>query len=165
MGKIIGGGLPVGAYGGRKEIMSMLAPIGPVYQAGTLSGNPLAMAAGLAMLKTLNCNANFYADLEAKAARLETGLKKNLERTGHKAVINRIGSMMTLFFTELTEVKSFEQVMKSDKDKYARYFHLCLQSGVYLGPSQFEAFFVSAAHTNEDIDRTIALSLEALKQL
>lgn len=165
MGKIIGGGLPVGAYGGRKEIMSMLAPLGPVYQAGTLSGNPLAMAAGIAMLKTLNGTPIFYADLEAKAARLEAGLKKNLELSGQKGIINRVGSMMTLFFTDLAEVKTFEQVMQSDKDKYARYFHLCLQAGVYLGPSQFEAFFVSAAHTNEDIDRVIELSLVALKQL
>ncbi len=165
MGKIIGGGLPVGAYGGRKEIMSMLAPIGPVYQAGTLSGNPLAMAAGIQMLKTLKNTPNFYADLDAKGARLEAGIRKNLELTGQKAVINRVGSMMTVFFTDLAEVKTFDDVMKCDTEKYAKYFRLSLESGVYLGCSQFEAFFVSAAHTEADIDRTIELNLTALKQL
>ncbi len=164
MGKIIGGGLPVGAYGGRKEIMSQLAPMGPVYQAGTLSGNPLAMAAGIAMLKTLN-TPNFYQELEAKAARLEAGLKKNLELSGQKGIINRVGSMMTLFFTDLEKVTTFSEVMQSNTEKYAKYFQLSLESGVYLGCSQFEAFFVSAAHTNEDIDKVIALSLKTMKKL
>jgi len=164
MGKIIGGGLPVGAYGGRKEIMSMLAPLGPVYQAGTLSGNPLAMAAGIAMLKELN-KPGFYAELERKAARLEKGLKENLEKTGQKAVINRIGSLMTLFFNEATTLESFDEVMKSDSEKYGRYFRAALNSGIYLAPSQFEAAFVSNAHSDEDIDTTIKASLLALQQL
>jgi glutamate-1-semialdehyde 2,1-aminomutase len=164
MGKIIGGGLPVGAYGGKKEIMSMLAPLGPVYQAGTLSGNPLAMAAGIAMLKELN-KPGFYAELERKAARLEKGLKENLKQTGHKAVINRVGSLMTMFFNEAAKLESFDEVMKSDSEKYGRYFRMALESGIYLAPSQFEAAFVSAAHSDEDIDATIKASLLALQQL
>jgi glutamate-1-semialdehyde 2,1-aminomutase len=164
MGKIIGGGLPVGAYGGKKEIMSMLAPLGPVYQAGTLSGNPLAMAAGIAMLKELN-KPDFYAELERKAAKLEKGLKENLAKTGHKAVINRVGSLMTLFFTDLEKLESFDDVMKSDSEKYARYFRMALNSGIYLAPSQFEAAFVSNAHSDEDIEITLQASLLALQQL
>ena len=164
MGKIIGGGLPVGAYGGKKEIMSMLAPVGPIYQAGTLSGNPLAMAAGITMLKELN-KPDFYAELERKAVRLENGLKANLEQTGHKAVINRVGSLMTLFFNEAEKLESFDEVMTSDSEKYGRYFRMALESGIYLAPSQFEAAFVSAAHSNEDIDNTIKASLLALQQL
>ena len=164
MGKIIGGGLPVGAYGGKKEIMSMLAPVGPIYQAGTLSGNPLAMAAGIAMLKELN-KPGFYAELERKAAKLEKGLKENLEKTGQKAVINRVGSLMTLFFNEAETLESFDEVMTSDSEKYGRYFRMALESGIYLAPSQFEAAFVSAAHSDEDIDTTIKASLLALQQL
>ncbi|MDP4201809.1 MAG: glutamate-1-semialdehyde 2,1-aminomutase [Bacteroidota bacterium] len=165
LGKIIGGGLPVGAYGGKKEIMDMLAPNGPVYQAGTLSGNPLAMAAGLAMLKTLNETPNFYDELERKAKRLEEGLKANLEKTGVKGIINRVGSLMTLFFTESAQVTSFEEAMTSDTKKYADYFKTSLDSGIYQAPSQFEAMFISQAHTDEDIDRCIAASLEAMKKL
>ena len=164
MGKIIGGGLPVGAYGGKKEIMSMLAPVGPIYQAGTLSGNPLAMAAGIAMLKELN-KPGFYAELERKAAKLEKGLKENLEKTRHKAVINRVGSLMTLFFNEAETLESFDEVMTSDSEKYGRYFRMALESGIYLAPSQFEAAFVSAAHSDEDINTTIKASLLALQQL
>ena len=164
MGKIIGGGLPVGAYGGKKEIMSMLAPLGPVYQAGTLSGNPLAMAAGIAMLKELN-KPGFYVELERKAAKMEKGLKENLAKTGHKAVINRVGSLMTLFFTDLEKLESFDDVMKSDSGKYARYFRMALNSGIYLAPSQFEAAFVSNAHSDEDIEITLQASLLALQQL
>ncbi|GAT61567.1 glutamate-1-semialdehyde 2,1-aminomutase [Paludibacter jiangxiensis] len=165
LGKIIGGGLPVGAYGGKKEIMDMLAPNGPVYQAGTLSGNPLAMAAGLAMLKTLNETPGFYEELERKAKRLEEGLKANLEKTGVKGIINRVGSLMTLFFTESAQVTSFDEAMTSDTKKYADYFKTSLDSGIYQAPSQFEAMFISQAHTDEDIDRCIAASLEAMKKL
>ncbi|MDD4991629.1 MAG: glutamate-1-semialdehyde 2,1-aminomutase [Paludibacter sp.] len=164
MGKIIGGGLPVGAYGGKKEIMSMLAPLGPVYQAGTLSGNPLAMAAGIAMLKELN-KPGFYAELERKAAKMEEGLKENLAKTGHKAVINRVGSLMTLFFNDSEKIESFDDVMKSDGEKYARYFRMALNAGIYLAPSQFEAAFVSNAHSDEDIEITLKASLLALQQL
>lgn len=163
LGKIIGGGLPVGAYGGRKEIMDMLAPIGPVYQAGTLSGNPLAMAAGLAMLTTIKETPNFHAELERKAARLEAGLKANLKATGTNGVVNRVGSMMTLFFTDNQTVISFDEAMKSDTKKYAQYFRDSLEAGIYLAPSQFEAMFVSAAHTDEEIDTCIAASLKALQ--
>ncbi|MDA3952383.1 MAG: glutamate-1-semialdehyde 2,1-aminomutase [Bacteroidales bacterium] len=165
LGKIIGGGLPVGAYGGKKEIMDNLAPAGAVYQAGTLSGNPLAMAAGLETLKIMNETDGFYDKLEEKAARLEKGLLDNIEKTGTKAIINRVGSLMTMFFTDLKEVKSFEDAMKSDTEKYAKYFNIALESGVYLAPSQFECAFISAAHTDEDIDKTIEANYIALKQL
>ncbi len=165
LGKIIGGGLPVGAYGGRKEIMGKLAPEGPVYQAGTLSGNPLAMAAGKVMLSTLKNNPSIYNELERKAAKLEAGIKANLTKTGVSGVINRIGSMMTLFFTEEKEVKSFDQAMKSDTGKYASYFKKSLESGIYLAPSQFECLFVSDAHTDDDIAAIIAANEQALKSL
>lgn len=165
LGKIIGGGLPVGAYGGKKEIMENLAPGGAVYQAGTLSGNPLAMAAGLETLKIMNQTDGFYEKLEEKAIRLENGLLDNIKKTGTKAIINRVGSLMTMFFTDLKEVKSFDDAMKSDTDKYAKYFKLALESGIYLAPSQFECAFISAAHTDEDIDKTIEANLAALKQL
>ena len=165
LGKIIGGGLPVGAYGGKAEIMNQLAPEGPVYQAGTLSGNPLAMAAGKVMLKTLNENPDIYSELERKAAKLEKGLRDNLNKTGVPGIINRIGSMMTLFFTQETEVKSFDQAMTSDTGCYARYFKKSLESGIYLAPSQFECLFVSDAHTDADIDCIIAASENALKSL
>ena len=163
LGKIIGGGLPVGAYGGKKEIMDMLAPDGPVYQAGTLSGNPLAMAAGLAMLRTLNETPGFYAELERKAARLEAGLKANLEKTGIKGVVNRVGSLQTLFFTERKQVTSFSEAMTADAAIYADYFRQSLENGIYLAPSQFEALFISQAHTDADIDQCIAVSLKALE--
>ncbi len=165
LGKIIGGGLPVGAYGGKAEIMDMLAPDGPVYQAGTLSGNPLAMAAGLAMLKVLNETPNFYEDLEKTAIRLEAGLKANLEKTGTPGLINRVGSLMTLFFTEKESVTSFDDAMASDTEKYAKYFRESLESGIYLAPSQFEAMFASRAHSEEDIDACIAASLSAMEKL
>jgi glutamate-1-semialdehyde 2,1-aminomutase len=165
LGKIIGGGLPVGAYGGRKDIMKMLAPSGPVYQAGTLSGNPLAMTAGIVMLKTLNDNPSIYAELDRKASMLESGLKDNLAKTGVKGIINRAGSLLTLFFNDLDKIESFDDVMKSDKDKYGRYFRMSLESGIYLAPSQFEAAFVSHAHSDEDIKKTLEASLEAMKKL
>ena len=165
LGKIIGGGLPVGAYGGRKEIMDMLAPIGPVYQAGTLSGNPLAMAAGITMLKLIRDTPDFYSELERKAALLEAGIRKNMEITGVKGIINRVGSMMTFFFTNETQITSFDEAMKSDADKYARYFKISLESGIYLAPSQYECLFISYAHSDKDIDAIIAANLEALKNL
>ncbi len=165
LGKIIGGGLPVGAYGGRKEIMEKLAPAGPVYQAGTLAGNPLAMAAGLAMLKILDETPYFYEELERKAAFLEKGIKENLKTTGINAVINRAGSLMTLFFTDLKEINSYEDAMKSNAARYAEYFGLSLENGIYLAPSQYEAAFVSAAHTDEILKTVLSKNLEALKQL
>lgn len=165
LGKIIGGGLPVGAYGGRKEIMEMMAPAGPIYQAGTLSGNPLAMAAGIAMLKLIKETSDFYPSLERKAAKLEEGFKQNLRETGVKAVINRVGSMMTMFFTGEPKVTSLEEAMKSDTEKYAEYFRLCLESGIYVAPSQFECLFVSYAQSDEDIERTITANRKALEEL
>jgi glutamate-1-semialdehyde 2,1-aminomutase len=165
LGKIIGGGLPVGAYGGRKEIMQQMAPEGPIYQAGTLSGNPLAMAAGYTTLSIMNSDVDFYNKLNAKAKRLEDGILANLKETGVPAVFNRVGSMMTLFFNPLQQISTYGEAMQSDRQKYASYFKMALESGIYLAPSQFEAAFVSTAHTNEDIDLAIAANLEALKKL
>lgn len=165
LGKIIGGGLPVGAYGGSKEIMDMIAPSGPVYQAGTLSGNPLAMAAGIAMLSMIEETEDLYDEMERKAARLEQGIRENLEATGVKGVINRVGSMMTLFFTESKQVTNLEEAMTADTQKYAEFFRLSLESGIYLAPSQFECLFVSYAHTDEEIDHILAANLGALRSM
>ncbi|RMH74607.1 MAG: glutamate-1-semialdehyde-2,1-aminomutase [Calditrichaeota bacterium] len=163
LGKIIGGGLPVGAYGGKAEIMDYVAPAGPVYQAGTLSGNPLAMRAGLETLRAID-RPGFYEELEAKAARLETGLRENLRRLELELYLTRVGSMGCLFFTA-EKVTDYETATRADTQRYARYFRAMLEEGVYLAPSQFEAMFVSAAHTEEDIDRTIEASYRALKKL
>ncbi len=165
LGKIIGGGLPVGAYGGPKEIMEHLAPAGPIYQAGTLSGNPLAMAAGLATLKIIDETPGFHDNLEAKSAKLEAGLRENLKQTGHKGVINRVGSMITLFFTESEQVKSFDDASTSDTEKFGKYFRAMLEQGIYLPPSQYEAAFIPASITDEEIEKTIEASLQALKML
>ncbi|MCL3779108.1 glutamate-1-semialdehyde-2,1-aminomutase [Prolixibacteraceae bacterium JC049] len=165
LGKIIGGGLPVGAYGGKAEIMDHLAPNGPVYQAGTLSGNPMAMAAGLTTLKILNETPGFYEDLEEKAAALEAGMRDNLNRLNLPGVINRVGAMFTSFFTENEQVNSFADVLTCDTDLFAKHFNLLLSKGVYMAPSQFEAGFVSAAHTMDDIQFTVEKSFEALKEL
>lgn len=165
LGKIIGGGLPVGAYGGKQEIMDLLAPKGPVYQAGTLSGNPLAMAAGITTLRLLEETPGFYETLEKTSALLEEGLKNNLKELKMKGVINRVGSMFTLFFTEEDRVNSFADVMKCNTGFFGNYFKLSLDSGIYLAPSQFEAGFISAAHTKEDIEKTIKASYSALKKL
>lgn len=164
-GKIIGGGLPVGAYGGRADIMAMLAPDGPVYQAGTLSGNPLAMAAGLATLSEINNTPNFYQNLEAKAAKLEKGILDNIACLGISATIVRVGSMMTLYFTDRKEIQSFDDVMTCDTELFGRYFNGMLEEGIYLAPSQFEAFFVSAAHTDADIEKTIQANYNVLKSI
>jgi glutamate-1-semialdehyde 2,1-aminomutase len=165
LGKIIGGGLPVGAYGGKREIMEMLAPAGPVYQAGTLSGNPLAMSAGLTTLKIIDETPDFHKKLEEKSARLEKGFRENLDSEDIQAVINRVASMMTVFFTDLKEVKSFDDANKSDTERFKKYFHLMLQQGIYLPPSQFEAAFLTAALTDEDIEKTLQANKKALKAL
>jgi glutamate-1-semialdehyde 2,1-aminomutase len=162
MGKIIGGGLPVGAYGGRKEIMKKLAPEGPVYQAGTLSGNPLAMAAGLTALNILNDNPEIYGRLEQKAMKLAEGFRKNIAETSTKALVNQIGSMLTLFFNDGRQVTSYAEAAASDTKRFAQYFRLSLESGLYLAPSQFECGFVSDAHTDTDIDYAIKANREAL---
>lgn len=163
LGKVIGGGLPVGAYGGRREIMEMVAPTGPVYQAGTLSGNPLAMAAGYATLQELG-KSGIYEQLEAKSARLEEGFRKNAEEVGIPYHINRVGSMVCLFFTG-EKVVSYTQAKQSDTQRFARYFRLMLEQGVLLPPSQFEGMFISTAHSDEDIERTIEANRNSLKQL
>jgi glutamate-1-semialdehyde 2,1-aminomutase len=163
MGKVIGGGLPVGAYGGKAEIMDRVAPAGPVYQAGTLSGNPLAVAAGLAMLRRLQ-KENPYSKLEALGARLEHGLVNAAKSAGVAARVNRAGSMFTLFFTD-KDVFDFDSAKTCNIDRFNRYFHSMLDQGIYLPPSQFEAAFISAAHTDADIDRTIEAASKALKGL
>ena len=160
-GKIIGGGLPVGAFGGKREIMEKLAPMGPVYQAGTLSGNPLAMAAGFAALTHIKENPGIYDLLEEKTDRLETGFRENLEKLGKAYRINRIGSMISMFFTE-QPVYDLESAMKSDTALYAKFFHGMLDRGIYLPPAQFESWFLSTALTDDDIERTIKAHYESL---
>jgi glutamate-1-semialdehyde 2,1-aminomutase len=161
MGKVIGGGLPVGAYGGRGDIMNRVAPSGPVYQAGTLSGNPLAVSAGLATLKRLQRESP-YKRLEDLGARLEHGLLKAAAEAGVRVRLNRVGSMFTLFFTD-RDVIDFESAKASDTQRFNRFFHSMLDQGIYLPPSQFEAAFLSAAHTEPDIERTVDAAVKALK--
>jgi glutamate-1-semialdehyde 2,1-aminomutase len=163
MGKVIGGGLPVGAYGGRKEIMKKVAPEGPVYQAGTLSGNPLAMAAGIATLKCLQ-KPGFYETLEVGSAMLEAGLRETVGKAGLPAVTSRVGSMMGLFFTE-KRVSNFAEARTSDLTMFAKYFKGMLERGIYLAPSQYEALFVSSAHSEVDIEATILAATEVFGTL
>ncbi|MFD1957654.1 glutamate-1-semialdehyde 2,1-aminomutase [Paenibacillus thailandensis] len=161
-GKVIGGGLPVGAYGGKREIMEMIAPVGPIYQAGTLSGNPLAMAAGYTTLKLLTKET--YELLERQAARLQLGFEANARKHGVPVTINRVGSMVCPFFTEKFVI-NFETARTSDLERFKTYFSHMLDLGINIAPSQFEGMFVSAVHTNEDIDATIAAHDEALSRL
>lgn len=162
LGKIIGGGLPVGAYGGKKEIMDWVAPVGKVYQAGTLSGNPIAMSAGLAMLKMLNENPQIYTDLEVITSQIVSGIKSVLKELSLNYTINQVGSMFTLFFTE-NEVYDFATAKSSNLAFFGKYFREMLQRGVYLAPSQFESLFVSNALSSEDIEHIIATNREVLK--
>lgn len=161
LGKIIGGGMPVGAYGGKGEIMEQMSPTGPVYQAGTLSGNPMAMAAGVATLEILR-SGDVYSNIEKKAARLSAGLKEAAEKTGCVASFNRVGSMLCTFFTD-REVVDYDTATSSDTDKYALFFRKMQEQGIYLAPSQFETSFVSLAHTDEDIEKTIEASRSAFQ--
>jgi len=161
LGKIIGGGLPVGAYGGKKEIMDHIAPDGPVYQAGTLSGNPLAMTAGIETLKLLK-QLGVYEELEEKSAKLNEGIKENLEKLGLNYYQSRQGAMFSLFFTE-DEVVDYATAQDCNTDAFALYFRKMLEQGIYLGCSQFEAAFMSLAHTEEDIQKTIEANYNALK--
>ena len=163
LGKIIGGGLPVGAYGGRREIMEMVAPLGPVYQAGTLAGNPLAMAAGIVTLKALE-DRSVYEQLEVKSIYLEDGLRRAAGEAGVPIRLNRAGSMLTMFFTN-ENVTDFATAKRSDTQRYAAYFHGMHDRGIFLAPSQFEAMFVSAAHSDEDISATIRAAGEALSSI
>jgi len=155
LGKVIGGGLPVGAYGGRRDIMQKVAPVGPIYQAGTLSGNPLAVAAGLAMLRHLKAHPEVYDRLEARAAELCASAPAEI-------TVNRVGSMFTFFFTT-GPVTDYESAKRSDTVRFGRFFRAMLERGIYLAPSQFEAAFLSAAHSPEDIQKTIAAGREAFR--
>jgi glutamate-1-semialdehyde 2,1-aminomutase len=163
MGKIIGGGLPVGAYGGRKDVMEMVAPLGAMYQAGTLSGNPLAVNAGIVTLKELQ-KPGTYERLETLAQRLTEGLTKSFQKVEMPSTINRIGSMFTGFFNT-GPVAGLADAEGSDTEMYGRYFHAMQEQGVYIAPSQFEAGFVSTAHTEADVDATIAKAEAALSTL
>jgi glutamate-1-semialdehyde 2,1-aminomutase len=163
LGKIIGGGLPVAAYGGKREVMDLVAPLGPVYQAGTLSGNPLAMRAGLATLPKLQAP-GFYEDLNTKAERLADGLRKALRETGVPGYVNAAGSLLTLFFNPAV-VRDYSNAKKSDTVRYGAFFTEMLERGVFLPPSQFEALFVSAAHSEQEIDRTIVAASDSLRAI
>ena len=163
LGKIIGGGLPVGAYGGRKEIMDLIAPVGPVYQAGTLSGNPLAVSAGLATLKQLRAK-GVYKKLEERSAALATGIGEAAKKAGIPVTQTRIGSMLTTFFTS-GPVVDWNTAKQSDTKRYGQFFHFMLEQGVYLAPSQFEAAFLSTAHSAQDIEKTVRAAHNAFKKL
>ena len=163
-GKIIGGGFPVGAYGAKREIMEIVSPLGGVYQAGTLSGNPVAMHMGYKNLKILRDNKEIFTNMEEKAKKLEEGIRANIEKTGVKATIVRFKNMLTLFFGE-GPFKNYQDVMECDTDMYAKYFKEMLDRGIMLPPAQFECMFLSTAHSEEDLDNTIAANLQALEAI
>lgn len=163
-GKIIGGGMPVGAYGGKREIMEFVSPTGPVYQAGTLSGNPLAMAAGNAQLEYLQEHSYIYEEIEKKGEYLEKEFKAAAEKNGIAVCINRVGSMMSVFFTD-TDVVDFETACKSDTERFKKYFNEMLKRGIYLAPSQFESLFLCDAHTAEDLEKTAKAFNEVMEIL
>jgi glutamate-1-semialdehyde 2,1-aminomutase len=160
-GKVIGGGMPVGAFGGKREFMELVAPSGPVYQAGTLSGNPVAMAAGLANLDLI-CAPGFYARLDERTEQLVEGLRSAANRAAVPMAFSRVGGMFGLFFTDQQAVTSFREVMQCDVEAFKKFFHGMLQAGVYLAPSAFEAGFVSAAHSRQDIDDTVKAAATVL---
>lgn len=164
LGKVLGGGMPVGAFGGDRKIMEYLAPIGPVYQAGTLSGNPVAMAAGFKTLELITV-AGFYESLTAKTEKLTSGLKERAQQAGIAFTTNSVGGMFGLFFSAEEKVSHFDQVMACDQALFKRFFHAMLAEGVYLAPSAFEAGFVSAAHTEEDLEQTLAIAEKIFAQL
>ena len=161
LGKIIGGGLPVGAYGGKSEIMDYLAPDGPVYQAGTLSGNPLAMSAGLSVLNRLD--KNLYLKLENITSKIHRGFLNNIKETGTNAIINRAGSMMTLFFTNQQKIETYNDAVKCNLNQYAKYFKNMLDLGIYLPPSQYECMFISSSFTEYDIKKLIDCNKKSLE--
>lgn len=164
LGKIIGGGLPVGAYGGKKEIMDFVSPSGPVYQAGTLSGNPVAMAAGLAILNELNDNPSIYEAIESKTKKMAEGVQDILHKKGLNYTYNQIGSMYSLFFTD-QKVTGFESVKSCDTELFGKYFRAMLEKGVYLPPSQYESLFLSSALSDKDIDHIIQSTEESLNEI
>jgi glutamate-1-semialdehyde 2,1-aminomutase len=163
LGKIIGGGLPVGAYGGRADLMKLIAPDGPVYQAGTLSGNPLAVTAGIETLKLLK-KSGVYRQLEERGRQLGEGLSRAAREAGLQVTLNRVGSMMTLFFTP-GPVTDYASAKKSDTQAYGKFFRAMLSQGIYLAPSQFEAAFLSTAHTPADIAKTLKAARAAFNKL
>ena len=164
LGKVVGGGMPLAVYGGRSEIMSMISPDGPVYQAGTLSGNPIAVAAGIATLKKLKANPTFYMKLLDNSQKLQQGLTKAANDVNLNVVCNRYGAMMTIFFNK-EPVTDYETAKKSDTALFARWFKGMLERKIYLAPSQFEAIFISGAHTETDINRTITAAKEVFAML
>ncbi|TLV03063.1 glutamate-1-semialdehyde 2,1-aminomutase [Dyadobacter luticola] len=164
LGKIIGGGMPVGAYGGKAEIMNWVSPAGPVYQAGTLSGNPIAMAAGLTMLNYLNDHPEVYTQLESSGAKLAAGFRASQEKLGLNYTLNQIGSMYTLFFTN-QQVTDFPSAKTSDLILFGKYFHAMLNRGIYMGPSQFESMFLSTALTDEHLNKIIEANEDSLKEI
>ena len=163
LGKVIGGGMPIGAYGARRELMQLVSPLGPMYQAGTLSGNPIAVAAGRATLGVLK-NSGIYDDLEERSAEFQEGVHRAAEKHGVPITFNRVGSMWTIFFTD-GAVTDFESANRSNRDKFSRFFHMMLSEGVYLPPSQLEAAFFSAAHAKKDILQLIERADRALKKV
>ena len=164
MGKIIGGGLPVGAFGGKEEIMNMVAPLGPVYQAGTLSGNPLAMSCGYTLLKELNDNTVIFEELEEKTIYLEKGMRRVFDKYNLKVCINRLGSMISFHFN-IDEVSNFDDACNADADYFKKVFHGMLKRGVYLAPSAFETLFIARTHSKELLDRTIQALDEAIQEI
>ena len=164
LGKVIGGGMPVGAFGGRREIMECLAPEGAVYQAGTLSGNPVAMAAGLATLE-LVAKPGFFADLSGKLDTLLDGLKQAATANGIALTTSRAGAMFGLFFTDAPQVTSYRQATACDKETFNRFFHGMLARGVYLAPSSFEAGFISSAHGADEIDKTLEAATTVFREM
>ena len=163
LGKIVGGGLPVGAYGGRRDLMTQISPAGPVYQAGTMSGHPLAMAAGLATLSVIGGDAAFYERLETLGQQLEDGVHRTLAGRGDECHFGRVGSMWTLFFTS-NRVTDWTSAATADRARFGRFFQAMLAQGISLAPSQFEANFISAAHTASDVARTIDAIGQALEE-
>jgi glutamate-1-semialdehyde 2,1-aminomutase len=164
LGKVIGGGMPVGAFGGKRAIMEKLAPLGPVYQAGTLSGNPIAMHAGLKTLELISAP-DFYTELSHKTTYLTDGLAQAARAAGVPFSVNRVGGMFGLFFTEAPQVENFAQVTQCDVNRFKQFFHAMLDAGIYLAPSAFEAGFVSAAHSQADLDATISAAAKVFAQL
>jgi len=163
-GKVIGGGMPLAAYGGRADIMDQVAPAGPIYQAGTLSGNPCAVAAGLATLEQLGAP-GIYGQLEAKAKRLEQGFTGALEATGTSGIVQRVGTMLTLFFNDGSPVTNYDGAKRCDHAKFGRFFRGMLERGIYLPPSGYEAMFLSLAHSDEDLERTAEAARAVLAEL
>jgi glutamate-1-semialdehyde 2,1-aminomutase len=164
LGKVIGGGMPVGAFGGKRKIMEKIAPLGPVYQAGTLSGNPVAMTAGLKTLELISAP-DFFSDLTSKTNQLVTGIMEQAKNSGVALTSNQVGGMFGLFFTDAEQVTNFAQSTACNQEQFKAFFHAMLRRGVYLAPSAFEAGFLSAAHTDELIAATIAAASEAFEEI